>query len=276
MSTTNKNQSMSLIIDAREKDNVKNDFKKNINNVTINNLSVGDIWICENSNNNLNNNNNNIIDQTILLSDCKNNYNIIPKIIIERKTWNDYVISLESKHIYEQRRRLIETGLTVAILVEGKRTKKVGYKKRDRIHVEKFLIHSQIRDKVCVFYTDDLQDTISLIKHLMNKLSDSNFLNTSNGGKNYEDCVKLDKKSGLTTNSCYLSQLSQIPGISLNYAKLISKKYKSIFILCNQIRRDKQKVMDLLSNLKYKQKNDKFKRFGKIKSERIINYLLNN
>ena len=271
------NQNISLLLDGREKGGVIETINESIDSVKVENLAVGDFWICKNfaENEEASNSNNENQEDVELDPNTVISKGIELLVVLERKTWNDFVSSLMSRHIYNQRRRLLECkGAVTGFVIEGKRNKRVGYKKSERRQVEKFLLHSQLRDGLRVFYTDDIEDTTELIKHFMKKLGDPKFLSNKNNGMKYEDCVKLDKKSDLTVESCYLSQLTQIKGVSTNVARLISTKYKSMAHLCVRIYQNKKKVISRISDLKTVSDTGKKRRIGAVLATRIVNFLI--
>ena len=96
---------MNLIIDHREKD--LKDYYNNYDNITFDNLSIGDIQI-------------NYNDETILL--------------IERKTIKDFISSLKDKRYSEQKIRLKNNidNSKILYLIEGKisdyKGDKIAYK----------------------------------------------------------------------------------------------------------------------------------------------------
>ena len=238
---------MRLFVDSKEKSDIKDKFKESIKESKIKSLAVGDFWICDKKSK-------------------------TPKLIIERKTWDDYIGSLESKRLYDQRKRLLETNTLCAFLIEGKRTKSIGFKRRPRAQVEKFLIHSQIRERIPVFYTDSVDDSVELIKHLMNKLSDDTFLENTNGGKTFQECQKLEKKTGMTHETCYLAQLIQMPNVTNPIATEIFKIYPNFISLCNAIQKNQSNVIKSLSEIRNTSR-EKSNRFGLIRSKRFVQYI---
>jgi hypothetical protein len=213
---------------------------------------VGDFWICS-------------YTQNATSGDRE----YTPQLIFERKTWDDLIGSLESRRIYDQRGRLLETGTRSAFLVEGYRQDRVGFKGRDRRQVEKFLLHSQVRDGISVLYTDSQEETAEQLVHWLTKIQDSNFLSAKNGGKSFAECQRLERKAGMTFEACYMSQLMQYPGVSSSAtAQCISGLYPNMPALCRAVFEDPHAVYEAIANVKVSSK-----RFGPVKAARLVEYV---
>ena len=239
------NNNVKLFIDCNEKETVKKTFEKKISKFpcSIINCGVGDFHICT------------------LNSDIKiekeeetiNNYQI--KIIIERKTWSDYISSLNSGRLARQRAEMIEmrNDVKLVFLIEGIRSKSFRHNSKyiQREAIDKFLISSNIRDNIAVIYTDDLNQSISYIKWIMNQFSnDSNYLESSRAMLTQAERAKKRNKTGISPKECYISQLSMIPGVSYNIAKEVSLLYPSMKQLLDSSLRDRLEVSNKISEIK--------------------------
>ena len=241
---------MNLIIDHREK--CLKDYFKDFENVIFQNLDLGDIQF---------------------------NYNNELVALIERKTIKDFISSLKDKRYREQKTRMrmnIDKN-KIIYLIEGNINNFIG----DKIDgISKKIINSSfisllIRDNIKLYQTDDLNGSIEFILRIYKRLNEKpeNLLtiNADDMKKEYSQCIKLKKKDNLTPEVCYISQLSQIPGISNNIAFHISKKYNSMAILCQSYNENPQ----LLEKFEYEISNEKKRKIGKKNNENIYNFLFN-
>lgn len=240
---------MNLIIDHREKD--LKDYYNNYDNITFDNLSIGDIQI-------------NYNDETILL--------------IERKTIKDFISSLKDKRYSEQKIRLKNNidNSKILYLLEGK----ISDYKGDKIDgISKKIITSTfisllIKDNIKLYQTEDFKGTIEFISRIYKRLTekpDNLLMNNKIEKQDYSKYIKVRKKDNITPNICYIAQLSQIPGISNKIATQISDKYNSIAILCQNYKENP----GLLENFEYEINNDKKRKLGKKKNDTIFNFLFN-
>ena len=246
-----------LIIDNRETE-LKEYFGKK-DNVKFLNLDIGDIQILLNDN---------------------------VEIIIERKNITDLATSIKDGRYREQKLRLTNNfgKDKILYLIEG--TIRIG-KIAGLPHTTLIgsMINAMIRDNIKVYRTTNIKETIEFIELLYSKLvKDGDKLLPSNSLKNeeskidYVSSIKLKKKENLTEENCFLLQLSQIPGVSLNIAKEIKKNYNSMFELCQKYNEQstlKEKEI-LLKDISFEIANDKTRKIGKVVSERVFNYLSNS
>jgi ERCC4-type nuclease len=175
--------------------------KSNVNNVyEVKQLDVGDVVYTDNNDNIL----------------C----------IIERKTINDYVQSVTDGRLKNQLLRIKSMNISkVIILIEGTvslDTKTIGIT-NDALHSS--LVNKIIKDDVYLLMSVDVVHTFYLINKVYNSLLNEAYVPTNN--LNYMQTVKCKKKENMTPQNCYIMQLSQIPGISCEIAKLIAQKYPS-------------------------------------------------
>jgi crossover junction endonuclease MUS81 len=92
----------------------------------------------------------------------------------------------------------------------------------------------------------------------------------------YLSTIKLKKKDNMTPQNCSILQLAQIPGLSVQNAKIIIDKYGSMANLVNTYYQvDKDKRINMLSELEIPISNGKKRKLGKVLSERVCNYLFN-
>lgn len=241
---------MNLIIDNREK-SVKEYFQ-NFENVSYQNLEIGDIQFY---------------------------YKNELIVIIERKTIKDFISSLKDKRYKEQKIRMkmnINKDKMI-YLIEGN----LNDFKGDKIDgISKKIINSTfisllIKDNIKIYQTNNLAETLEFILRIYKRLKDKpdNLIVKSEKDmkQEYSKCIKLKKKDNLTPEICYISQLSQIPGISNNIAFHIVKYYNSMAKLCQYYNENNL----LLENFEYEISNGKKRKIGKKNNEIIYNFLFN-
>ena len=247
---------MEFIIDNRET-KIKEYFKSK-KNIKFENLKIGDFQI-----------------------KWKNEI----KYIIERKTLADYSSSIKDGRYKEQKIRLSSSKLepnNIIYLIEGKleKNKKISGISTDTLLSS--IISLMIRDKFKILKTNNLNESIMYLDKLYNKIlqngdkwfSDNN-KNDIDIKKDYVSSIKLNKKDNITPNNCYILQLSQIPGISTNIAKIIAVHYPNFYSIYkdyDKLDNDKEKK-NLFSNIKYPIANNKERRIGEKISIKIYDFL---
>jgi len=239
---------MEIIIDNRE-NKLKNHFK-NKNYVKFSNLDLGDIIF-------------------------KFNNEIV--LIVERKTLQDLSDSIKDGRYREQKLRLLGNYPKdkILYLIEGNmnRSKNISISGLKLYGLFSCLINLLLRDKIKIYKTNNITETIRFIQNLSKKikLQGNSFMEKSQ--IQYCETLKIKKKSNLTPHVCFLYQLSQIPGISHKMASVISEKYPSMFELIKCYLSEKENKETLLSDLKIKLKNGKKRRIGDKASKNIYLYL---
>lgn len=240
-----------LIIDNREKQlytNIKErdlDIYKDKIEITIEQLDIGDIHVYFFYNN--------------------NEY----LYIYERKTTSDLIASIKDGRYKEQKIRIKASNATsINYIIEGDSITSIKNKNNQKILTSAYL-HTFYRDKINVFFTNNIEDTITFLLLLSSKIIDKpeNFININNdNSSNYIDnCkIKTEKNKNIDKYTCYLLQLSQIPSISKEIAKNISSIYPSLSSLLNALNESENKIELLM----------KIDKIGKTKATTIINYLL--
>ncbi len=257
--------SLSLTIDHREKD-----LKVAFPNADYLNLDLGDIKITYNGN-------------LVLL--------------IERKTMNDLIASVNDGRYREQKKRLLESGIPnakIMYILEGSLNDIPGHLKT----LYGMIINTLFRDKLTVLKFEDIDETIFFLKRIIKKLedkdpslialsllsSDENNVMQDGGDERdnvnnnleYLSTIKMKKKDNLTPLNCSILQLAQIPGVSIQNANVILDKYKSIAnLIKSYFEIDENKRIKMLSELEIPISNGKKRKLGPVLSERIYNYLFN-
>ena len=242
-----------ILIDNREI-KLKNYFK-DYSNIEFKNLDLGDIIF-------------KINDEIVL--------------IIERKTINDLYCSIKDGRYKEQKVRLISNYScnNILYLLE----ENIGsYKQKFNTDIiYGTVINILIRDNIRILHSVSIEETIKYIEILIKRLeTNKDFFITDTPHKlpiDYSESIKLEKKKNLTPEICQITQLAQIPGVSINSAKFIlehySNKLKHIILAYDKLENLQEKEL-LLSNIEVKSiKNEtKSKKIGKVISKRIYDYL---
>ena len=244
---------MELIVDHREKA-IKEYFICNqMENVSYQNLDIGDIIFKK--------------DGEIVL-------------LIERKSLSDLADSFKNGRYREQKLRILNSNLEkckIMYLIEGRMENIVenkinGIPKTTLIST---LISLMIKDDIKIYQTANIKETCFFIHKIFYKINKNPEILLENKPKDptmeYLSTIKLKKKDNLTPEICYLAQLSQIPGISNNIAKTIQNIYPNMIELCKAMDQDNQ----CLLNLEYNIANNKKRKIGKKTNHKIVTFLLN-
>lgn len=199
-------------------------------------------------------------------------------IIIERKTLNDLNSSIASSRYREQKNRIIESVVPLKYyLVEGTLYGAFNskIKKDDYPRIYGAIVNTTVRDKIPVIRSENMCDTTQILLRiglLLNKMGTQLFdLNKVTPALKYVDSYKPSKKSKMTPKLCYIQQLSQIPGVSVNMAETIAKTYSNMSKLITayiKLEVEKDRI-HMLKNLV--QANGR--KIGPVVSERICQYL---
>jgi ERCC4-type nuclease len=202
--------------------------------------------------------------------------------LIERKTWDDYATSITDGRLKNQAIRIDQLcheypQMTVIYLVEGASLsmdhKFRGGVTRDAVYSS--MVNRVLRDHFMVYRSMSLEDTALIVTKIYDKLSEMITRpdrpdKPENIRIDYLKTIKLSKKENMTPQNCYVCQLAQIPGVSIDMAIQIESKYPSICCLIDALRTGKE---TLLCDLMIPVANDKNRRLGSVLSRRIYEYL---
>ena len=108
-----------------------------------------------------------------------------------------------------------------------------------------------LRDNIKIFISKNAEETCLILYKLINKipeykkkdLDSKNVINQEENENKTEDnieyvknsMIKTKKRDNILPKDMLLYQLAQIPGISVNIATSISKKYPSMMLLCEAL-----------------------------------------
>lgn len=164
------------------------------------------------------------------------------RCLIERKTMEDYASSIVDKRSKNQVMRINQLctehpEMLVIYLIEGdfltKDQKFRGGVTRDILYSS--AINKVVRDHYIIYRTRDINDTALVVTKLYDKLgqfptssaspaSSASSASTSQTVE-YLKTIKVAKKENMTPENCFMCQLSQIPGVSIEIAQIISHQY---------------------------------------------------
>ena len=206
---------------------------------------------------------------------------------IERKTNGDYAASITDGRLKNQSLRIAQLrkenpDIIIIYLIEGPFLNKdhrfPNGITRDSLYSS--IINKVVRDRYIIYRTANPTDTALFVGKLYDKLPEHiNPLKGENKDERLEylKTIKLSKKENMTPENCYLCQLSQIPGVSIDMANLVAKLYPSLrdLILTYERMTEIENKENLLANIMIPIANDKQRKLGKIISKRIYQYLCN-
>ena len=246
-----------LNIDIRENKQFIDLLLQNVTNVTIKTLELGDIEF--------------IINGEKI-------------IVIERKEINDLASSLHDGRYHEQKVRLKalnNTRARIIYLIEGDYNQ-LNKKYHNKFDIEKYkgcIINTMIRDDIHIYKTGGMKESVEYIKDIMkrlpgyvdilvNKNVEKKYDNIENVEIEYSNNIKFKKKDNITSKVCFISQLSQIPKVSVNTAQYLVNKYNTIENLIHEYDRfegDKEKMV----------KDEKIgnRKIGPVSSKYLYQYL---
>lgn len=204
--------------------------------------------------------------------------------LIERKTLEDYAASITDKRSKNQSIRISQLKkdnpeIIIIYLIEGHHLNK-DHKFRNGITRDVLyssIINRVVRDKFIIYHTADIYDTSLFVSKMYNKLPEQldEIHHVTDERIDYLKTIKLAKKDNITPDNCYLCQLAQIPGVSVDIANIISQQYpsmRSLIIAYEKLETENLKE-NLLAELPMQIANNKTRRLGNVLSKRIYEFL---
>jgi ERCC4-type nuclease len=230
---------MKLVVDNREPKELISSLQSRVDNVSLENLELGDIII--------KNDNNEIV------------------LLFERKSLTDLIASIKDGRYKEQSYRLSNCELDnkcIYYIIEGNI---VSFMNKEKETTKKILFSSMLslsyKKGFSILRTSGVPETVEFIVRFYEKikteaieLTEANKKNetSENGEKStpqiattYSNVVKNSKKSNITTENINEIMLTQIPGISIHVAKTLMLKFKTIKELTNALYQD-NKCLDAI------------------------------
>ena len=91
-------------------------------------------------------------------------------------------------------------------------------------------INGILRDNISVLESSSLINTYEILMKIVNNIPKylDILLNNKNNDESYVSCIQINKKANLNKENIEILQLSVIPGISKNIAKVILNHFGSI------------------------------------------------
>ena len=135
------------------------------------------------------------------------------------------------------------------------------------------ILNTLLRDKIKILFSKDITETCHYIKLILKRLENNpEFFNDAKNSDtilSYENSIKINKKQNMNPELCQLSQLAQIPGLSVQSAKCVLEKYGSI----RQLIKEYEKLDEDSGKLMLKDIECKSRKLGKVLSQRIYEYM---
>jgi ERCC4-type nuclease len=227
---------MKLVVDNREPKELISSLQSRVDNVSLENLELGDIII--------KNDNNEIV------------------LLFERKSLTDLIASIKDGRYKEQSYRLSNCELDnkcIYYIIEGNI---VSFMNKEKETTKKILFSSMLslsyKKGFSILRTSGVPETIEFIVRFYEKIKTEAIELTEANKKNensekstpqiattYSNVVKNSKKSNITTENINEIMLTQIPGISIQVAKTLMLKFKTIKELTNALYQD-NKCLDAI------------------------------
>jgi len=218
-----------------------------------------------------------------------------PLVIIERKTIKDLAASIKDGRYKEQIIRLKSVHrhpTRVFFLIEGcqyfhQYVKNIGQLGYDS-HLYSAFINIMVRDQISILESDDMEDTCRILKKLVEQVEKKyleiidqsvvtpHLQTVASSNFHYSKTIKSNKKQNVNPQVCFISILSQIPGVSVNFAAFIIEQYPTMSALIEAylaIPVEADLRGKLLKDIMCKSDTGKARKLGPIISERIYKYL---
>lgn len=168
-----------------------------------------------------------------------------PQLIIERKTYSDLASSIHGGRYHEQKARLHAQPCNMkAYLIEGPypnaSASSCKFLPVPAATLDSAILGTAFRDGFIMMYSQSVEHSAELLIKLQQKLPEYLKQKSDRGVADgepteYASLIKTVKKDNLTVETCYLSQLAQIPGLSVNMATVIAKEWNSMWKLLSDI-----------------------------------------
>jgi ERCC4-type nuclease len=248
---------MLIKVDYRENDlfTKLQESKSDVITITSENLAIGDI----------------------IIYDEKTEKELL---IIERKTLKDLAASIRDGRYNEQSFRLNQCELhnhNIIYLIEGDINKYVPYKTNvDKNALISSMVSISYFKGFSLYRTMNLAETAEWLLQLTHKIQKTDKPSYYTGGSEnqpteYTDVVKRVKKDNITPDNISTIMLSQIPGVSVNVASVVIKKFGNIKNLISSIETNTNALSDILIETKSGAK----RKISKTCVTNMYNFLIN-
>ena len=158
------------------------------------------------------------------------------QMLIERKTIKDLAASIKDGRYKHQKEGLKATNppMGVYYVIEGALSYAATEMSVDGISYSAILscvLNTCIRDRIQVFVTKDLADTMHLVSSIYSRIAKDPSKYILHDQKPSEPLVRNTHKTN-DKGSCYEAQLCQIPGVSVTTARSITSRFPTMNQLC--------------------------------------------
>jgi crossover junction endonuclease MUS81 len=191
--------------------------------------------------------------------------------VYERKTMNDLISSIKDGRYKEQKLRLLsdKSFNNINYIIEGSDIISSNNNHNQEL-LTSIYYNSIYRDNINIIFSKNVNDTTTFILLLATKIikKPDNFIKEKQQlSTDYIDNCKIKTKKcdNIDKETCYLLQLSQIPGISKQIAKNIKDVYPTMILLLKALQTSSDEPSKLLM---------KIDNIGQQKANKIIEYLL--
>jgi ERCC4-type nuclease len=220
---------MKLVIDNREPAELITTLQSRVDNISLENLELGDIII--------KNDNNEVV------------------LIFERKSLADLISSIKDGRYKEQSFRLSHSELDnkyIYYIIEGNI---VSFLNKEKEPIKKMLFSSILslsyKKGFSILRTSGLPETAEFIIRFYEKIKldeseNSDMSTKAQSDATYSNVIKTSKKSNITTNNINEIMLTQIPGVSIHVAKTLMLKFKTIKDLTNALCEDNKCLSSII------------------------------
>lgn len=166
------------------------------------------------------------------------------KFIIERKTLADLEASVKDNRHREQKLRAMEfcrcNGAKYFLLLEG--CHKFSFGQANKL-LSSCIINTMFRDDISIIYTKNLDETVTFLECLLQKLIEKPEVYFSPKAEGqieseYRDALVKQKKKENSSQNCLIMQLCAVPGISIKKAEAILSTHsdiQNIYTLCSKM-----------------------------------------
>lgn len=194
--------------------------------------------------------------------------------IFERKTYADLVASLKDGRLKEQSYRLKNFGCPrVVYIIEGRRSEEIAGMNIETI--DTIIYGLTLRDGYSIIYTQSSQHTAQMLLKVASKVEQYKAEAEADPLSHQTALItgSIVKKTGITPATCYIAQLSQIPGVSITMARAIATRWCNMADLIEFIRVSSgtQEGLNEISDIR--PTGEDGKRLGNVIANRIICYL---
>lgn len=222
-------------------------------------------------------------------------------IIFERKTLSDLCASIIDGRYRTQKSRMLNhyDCKNIYYIIEGRvnwdDSCEPGMFRIDKKALHGAIINTIMRDKISIFFTKDVQETLFLIKEIYTRVKKDPYLYFSINKNNMCDVpddttvnsvaatginttvtpTPHKKSASMTKMDCFKLQLCQIPGVSEKTATVIATHFGTLSGFVNElVKIDDAEKLNVLKNLTTTDSKGKARKLSSSAAANIIQYML--